>query len=55
MNADLTAGHVRSLGLTGRDFLRELDFTLRKVSRLESNGNCLSLLKPLTRLLTDGD
>ena len=27
MNEELTADHVRSLGLTGRDFLRELDFT----------------------------
>jgi ornithine carbamoyltransferase len=34
MNADLTADHVRSLGLTGRDFLRELDFTAVELNSL---------------------
>ena len=34
MNAELTADHVRSLGLTGRDFLRELDFTAVELNSL---------------------
>lgn len=34
MKAQLTVDHVRSLGLTGRDFLRELDFTTVELNSL---------------------
>ena len=34
MNAQLTVDHVRSLGLTGQDFLRELDFTQIELNSL---------------------
>lgn len=34
MDVDLTAEQVRSLGLTGRDFLRELDFTAVELNSL---------------------
>jgi ornithine carbamoyltransferase len=34
MTAQLTADQVHSLGLTGRDFLRELDFTLVELNSL---------------------
>ena len=49
MTAALTRDHVRSLGLTGRDFLRELDFT---ASELDS---VLNLAAQLKRLRKDHD
>jgi len=46
MNAELTVDHVRSLGLGGRDFLRELDF---KAAELTSLLDLAGQLKALRR------
>jgi ornithine carbamoyltransferase len=46
MDDELTADHVRSLGLTGRDFLRELDFT---AAELNSFLELAARLKQLRR------
>ncbi len=50
MSAALTRDHVRSLGLTGRDFLRELDFT---AAELDSLLNLAAQLKRLRKEHTE--